>query len=91
MKKLFRAIISIPKYIAMFFVAIFKFCISPFIPHACKFTPTCSLYASRCFAEWGFFRGLKLTTSRLLRCNPRSKGGVDPVPINPKKDYKNFM
>lgn len=91
MKKFFKFIISIPKYIALFFVAIFKFCISPFIPHACKFTPTCSLYASDAFAEWGFFVGFGLTVKRIFRCNAFSKGGTDNVPINPKKKYKNFM
>lgn len=91
MKKFFKFIVSIPKYIALFFIAMFKFCISPFIPHVCKFTPTCSVYAGEAFAEWGFFGGLKLTIKRLARCNPRSTGGTDPVPISPKKKYKNFM
>ena len=53
--------------------------------------PKCLLSCAFFVAEWGFFYGLKLTISRLCRCNPRSKGGVDPVPINPKKQYKNFM
>jgi len=91
MKKFFKFIISIPKYIALGLIKIFKFCISPFIPHTCKFTPTCSQYASESFAEWGFFVGLKLTISRLFRCHPFSKGGDDRVPINPKKFYKNIM
>ena len=91
MKKVFKFIVSIPKYIALFFIAMFKFCISPFIPHVCKFTPTCSVYASEAFAEWGFFIGSKLTLKRLIRCNPKSSGGTDPVPISPKKKYKNFM
>ena len=91
MKKVFKAIIAIPKYLALSVVALFKFCISPFIPHACKFTPTCSIYASQCFAEWGFFVGLFLTIKRLARCNPKSKGGLDTVPLNPKKKYKYFM
>lgn len=91
MKKFFKVIVSIPKYIALFFIAMFKFCISPFIPHVCKFTPTCSVYAGEAFAEWGFFVGLKLTIKRLVKCNPRSAGGTDPVPISPKKKYKNFM
>lgn len=91
MKRLFKFIISIPKYIAISFVALFKFCISPFIPHACKFQPTCSVYSSGCFAEWGFFIGMKLTISRLFRCNSFSKGGTDPVPVNPTRKYINFM
>lgn len=91
MKKVFKFIIHIPVYIARFFVAIFKFCISPFIPHSCRFKPTCSIYSSLCFAEWGFFKGMGLTVKRLVRCNPKAEGGTDPVPINPKKKYKNFM
>jgi putative membrane protein insertion efficiency factor len=91
MKRVFKFIISIPKYVALSLIAVFKFCISPFIPHACKYTPTCSIYAGQAFAEWGFFVGLKLTTKRLFRCSPKGKGGTDPVPINPKKKYKYFM
>ena len=91
MKQILKAIVSVPKYIALTLITIFRFCISPFIPHACKFTPTCSIYASQAFAEWGFFIGLFLTTKRLIRCNAHSKGGTDTVPINPKKKYKNFM
>lgn len=91
MKKFLKIIISIPKYIAFGLIALFKFCISPFIPHVCKFTPTCSIYAGQSFAEWGFFKGLYLTIKRMLRCNPRAKGGTDRVPINPKKKYKYFM
>lgn len=92
MKKVFKCIIAVPKYIAIFFISIFKFCISPLIPHACKFTPTCSIYASSCFAEWGFFKGFGLTIKRLSKCNAFSKcHGTDTVPINPRKKYINFM
>ncbi|MBQ8425598.1 MAG: membrane protein insertion efficiency factor YidD [Clostridia bacterium] len=91
MKKVFKLILNIPKYIAIFFILVYKFCISPFIPHACKFNPSCSIYSSGSFAEWGFFIGLKLTLKRLIKCNHHSIGGTDIVPINPKKKYKNFM
>lgn len=91
MKKFFITICKIPMYIALGLVFIFKFCISPFIPHTCKFTPTCSQYAAESFAKWGFFVGLKLTTKRLFACHPFTKGGVDRVPINPNGYYKNLM
>ena len=92
MKKVFKAIISIPKYIFIGLVLLFKFCISPFIPHTCKFTPTCSSYARQSFDEWGFFVGMHLTMSRLFRCNPfTKKHGLDKVPTNPKGYYKNIM
>ena len=89
MKKVLKAIISIPKYIALGLILIFKFCISPFLPHTCKFTPTCSHYASESFAEWGFFIGLKLTIIRLFKCSPFNKQcGLDKVPITPKNTIK---
>ena len=54
--------------------------ISPIKPSCCRFTPTCSAYALEAFRKRGFFVGLALTVWRILRCNPFSKGGYDPVP-----------
>ena len=47
---------------------------------SCRFTPTCSQYAIEALAEWGLLHGTALAVWRLLRCNPFSKGGHDPVP-----------
>ncbi|MBQ7827721.1 MAG: membrane protein insertion efficiency factor YidD [Clostridia bacterium] len=46
----------------------------------CRFTPSCSEYAVQALTEWGLIVGLFLTLWRILRCNPYSKGGHDPVP-----------
>ena len=46
----------------------------------CRFVPTCSAYAIEAFEKRGFFVGLILTVWRILRCNPMSVGGYDPVP-----------
>ena len=46
----------------------------------CRFQPTCSAYAREALARYGLPKGLLLATSRVIRCNPFSKGGVDPVP-----------
>ncbi len=46
----------------------------------CIFTPTCSEYAIEAYEKYGFFKGSFLTFKRILRCNPFSKGGYDPVP-----------
>ncbi len=54
--------------------------ISPLKPPSCRFTPTCSNYAIEAIERFGFFRGLILSIWRVLRCNPYSKGGEDPVP-----------
>ena len=47
---------------------------------ACRFTPTCSVYAKKAYQQYGIIVGTKLTIGRLIRCNPIGKGGFDPVP-----------
>lgn len=53
--------------------------ISPALPRRCKYEPTCSRYAVQAVGEYGILRGLVLAVWRLLRCNPWSHGGYDPV------------
>jgi putative membrane protein insertion efficiency factor len=53
--------------------------ISPAMPRRCKYHPTCSAYAVDAVREFGVLRGLVLAVWRLLRCNPFSHGGYDPV------------
>ena len=53
--------------------------ISPALPRRCKYEPTCSAYAVQAVEEYGILRGLVLAGWRLLRCNPWSHGGYDPV------------
>jgi len=53
--------------------------ISPGLPRRCKYGPTCSAYALEAMREFGILRGLVLAAWRLLRCNPWSHGGWDPV------------
>lgn len=53
--------------------------ISPALPRRCKYEPTCSRYAVQAVREYGILRGLVLAWWRLLRCNPWSHGGYDPV------------
>ena len=53
--------------------------ISPALPRRCKYEPTCSLYAVRAIEDYGILRGLVLAGWRVLRCNPWSHGGYDPV------------
>ncbi len=47
---------------------------------SCRFSPTCSQYAIEALSEWGLIIGTLLSVWRVLRCNPFSKGGYDPVP-----------
>ena len=54
--------------------------VSPLLPASCRYTPTCSEYAAQALARHGLLRGVWLAAGRLLRCNPWSDGGEDPVP-----------
>lgn len=54
--------------------------ISPTTPPSCKFTPTCSQYGLEAIEKFGAFKGGFMALWRILRCNPFSKGGYDPVP-----------
>jgi putative membrane protein insertion efficiency factor len=53
--------------------------ISPALPRHCKYEPTCAAYAVEALGRFGILRGLVLATWRVLRCNPFSHGGYDPV------------
>jgi uncharacterized protein len=53
--------------------------VSPALPRRCKYYPTCSAYAVEAVREFGLVRGAILAGWRLLRCNPLSRGGYDPV------------
>lgn len=54
--------------------------ISPALPRRCRYEPTCSAYAITAIRRFGALRGTLLAAWRLLRCNPFSHGGFDPVP-----------
>ncbi len=54
--------------------------ISPAFPRRCKYHPTCSAYAVQAIQRYGILKGTALAAWRLMRCNPFSHGGYDPVP-----------
>lgn len=54
--------------------------ISPALPRRCRYEPTCSAYAVEVIGRFGPLRGGLMAAWRLLRCNPFSHGGFDPVP-----------
>ncbi len=60
-------------------IRLYQRVISPALPRRCKYEPTCSNYAAQAIGEYGILRGLVLAGWRLLRCNPWSHGGHDPV------------
>jgi len=54
--------------------------LSPLLPACCRFYPSCSEYARQAIERHGAGRGLWLAASRLARCQPLCRGGIDPVP-----------
>ncbi|UCF35952.1 MAG: membrane protein insertion efficiency factor YidD [Acidobacteriota bacterium] len=58
----------------------YKVVISPFLPPACRFHPTCSEYAVQALERFGIVKGSGLALRRILRCHPWNEGGFDPVP-----------
>ncbi len=69
------------KKICISMIRFYQKYISPLKRHpSCKYIPTCSQYAIEAYEKYGFFKGTVLAVWRILRCNPFSKGGYDPVP-----------
>jgi uncharacterized protein len=74
-------------------IRLYQRLISPALPRRCKYEPTCSRYAVQAVEEYGILRGLVLAMWRLLRCNPWSDGGYDPVEaqrlfdVNPRRGH----
>ena len=61
------------------FIKVYQYTLSPLLGPRCRYYPSCSNYAVEALREHGAVRGLGLATWRLLRCNPFSHGGYDPV------------
>lgn len=58
----------------------YQLVVSPLLPPACRFYPTCSEYALEAVQKWGIWRGLAMGAKRVARCHPWGGQGMDPVP-----------
>ncbi len=68
------------KFLVLGFIRFYQTCLSPALPSACRFYPSCSAYAYEAVEKWGLGRGLRLALARLVRCRPWGVHGYDPVP-----------
>jgi uncharacterized protein len=67
------------KFLIIDLLKFYKAFLSPFLPSACRFEPTCSVYMMNAVEKYGIFIGTWLGIKRILRCQPFCKGGYDPV------------
>ena len=67
------------KFLVLDLLGIYKAMLSPFLPPACRFEPTCSEYALEAVERYGAVKGTWMGLKRILRCQPLCKGGFDPV------------
>ncbi len=67
------------KILALDLLGVYKAVVSPFLPPACRFEPTCSEYTRQAIEKYGVAKGFWVGLKRLLRCQPFCEGGHDPV------------
>jgi putative membrane protein insertion efficiency factor len=72
--------ITLPQRLLGGAIRLYQRIISPALPPACRFTPSCSQYALEAVMRHGALRGSWLAVRRLARCHPFHPGGYDPVP-----------
>lgn len=65
--------------LVVYLLRLYKSLVSPWLPSACRFYPTCSEYMREAVLKYGASRGVWLGLKRLLRCHPFQEGGFDPV------------
>jgi uncharacterized protein len=71
--------ITLPRAIMIGLIRTYKLVISPLLPSACRFHPTCSEYMKDAIEKHGVLKGVGLGLRRLSRCHPFHQGGFDPV------------
>ncbi|HPG39183.1 MAG TPA: membrane protein insertion efficiency factor YidD [bacterium] len=64
---------------AVLLIRLYQLFISPLFPNTCKYYPSCSTYTIQALKKYGFLKGSIKAVNRILRCNPFSDGGYDPV------------
>ena len=74
------------KRVCIFLIKFYQKSISPIFGKSCRFTPSCSQYTIEAIDEYGALKGIFMGIKRIIRCNPFSEGGYDPVPKKNNKE-----
>ena len=80
MKRVVEVAKKAPTLFAVGLIMFYRMAISPLLPPACRFVPTCSEYGLIAFKRYGFRKGFVLTVKRILKCRPGGPCGYNPVP-----------
>lgn len=73
----FKDIVQFP---FILLIRMYKYLLSPLLPNACRYTPTCSQYAEEAIKKYGIIKGIYLGAKRIARCHPWGGHGYDPLP-----------
>lgn len=81
LKDLTLSLRNMPRYLLLLLIRAYQIVISPSLPpNTCRYYPTCSHYGFQAVYKYGALKGGWMAFKRILRCNPFSNGGFDPVP-----------
>lgn len=84
-RRLLARLVEGPRTSLILIIRTYRLLLSPWLGSACRFEPTCSLYAIQALEQHGAAAGSALTLARLARCHPWCEGGCDPVPAQPPR------
>ncbi|WP_322776984.1 membrane protein insertion efficiency factor YidD [Candidatus Megaera venefica] len=73
------------KYPLILIIKFYQYFISPWLGKNCKYSPTCSAYCLEAINSYGAIKGIFFSIKRIIRCNPFTSGGYDPLPNHKSK------
>jgi putative membrane protein insertion efficiency factor len=76
------------KHLALWAIRGYQLLLSPLFPSSCRYYPTCSQYGYQAISRYGLLKGGAMTIWRILRCNPWSAGGFDPIDEADRLEYE---
>ena len=89
--RLRHALAALPRRLLIGGVRLYRLLLSPWLGNACRFEPTCSVYAIGALEQHGALAGSALALGRIGRCHPWCDGGFDPVPAEPPRLFRALL